>query len=101
MNSEELRKQASEEDNDLKALNILNKALREKRYEKFNQWYPLLKDKCISITFDERQFMFIIEHQKFGLIRFFPKVNKIFQVRKNKWIKPGLRWLVTNIINNA
>ena len=98
MKSEELRKKASEEDNDLKALGLHGKALREERFEKITQWLPALKEKCISVEYNEKQYCYFIEHSKYGMIKFFPKANKVFQIRKEKWIKPGLRWLVQNIL---
>ena len=98
MKSEELRQQASEEDNDLIALGLHTKALREERSERVVQWLPSLREKCISVNYDDKQYCYLIEHSKYGVIKFYPKANKIFQVRKEKWIKPGLKWLVTNII---
>lgn len=95
--SEKLRELSSMEENDIKAFGILCKALREKRSEKFAEdWleplqmiYPveLRKNGSYSIT-----------TQKYGILDYWPKANKLLMRSKNKWIKPGLRWMIKNII---
>ena len=88
---------SSEEHNDY-GLRHTRRSLREERDKKFAEWLPTLKEKCISIEYNEKQWCYFIEHSKYGMIKFFPKANKVFQIRKEKWIKPGLRWLVQNIL---
>ena len=99
MKSEELLRLDSEEDN-RKAVGLLHtrRSLREERSKKFIEWIPAFKEKCISFEYNDKQYCYIIEHSRYGIIKFFPKANKVFLLRKEKWIKPGLRWLVQNIL---
>lgn len=94
--SEELRKKAEQEDNDLKALGIYTKVIREERSERFEKYLPQLQEK-----YDVREDIadkFTIETEKFGTVDFFPKANKILIRKRNKWIKPGLRWIRKNLL---
>mgnify|MGYP003622279027 CR=1 FL=1 len=101
MGSKELKAIADQEDNDLKFLALNRKAFREKRLERFEEWLPTLKEKCLSVEFKEDNMMYQIEHYKHGKINFFPKANKLYLFRKDKWIKPGLQWIFNNIINQV
>ena len=96
--SEELNKQLSEEDNDLKALGIYTKILREERLERFEHYIPQLILKGFNITDFESQGKVTIEPTKFGIIDYYPKANKILIRKDNNWIKPGLQWMITNLL---
>lgn len=94
--SEELQLASQQEDNDLKSFGLACKALREKRSERFeDDWLPVLKQRY---PIEERNNgSFTITTQEFGLIDYFPKANKLLIRKENNWIKPGLRWIVTNL----
>lgn len=101
MDSEELKKLADAEDNDLKALGMYAKHLREKRFEKSDAFIEKIKAKGYPVEYIEGSYKFSIdtdfEKEKYGIIDFFPKVNKILIRKRNKWIKPGLDWLLKNL----
>ena len=95
--SESIKELAIFEDNDLVALGLLCKVLRERRSERFvEDWlkplqliYPitLRKNGSYSIT--------TCEH---GIIDYWPKVNKLLIRKDNQWVKPGLHWLIKNLL---
>lgn len=75
------------------------KEIREERAERFANWLPKLQDsdKVISIT--EDKYKFIINTNDYGIIDFFPKGNKVLIRNLNKWIKPGLQWIISKLLN--
>lgn len=94
--SEELKKQASQEDNDIKAYGLLTQALREKRSEKFiDGWLEPLK---LRYEIVENNYKYTITTQDYGILDYFPKANKLLIRKNNKWVKPGLKWIINNII---
>lgn len=95
--SQRLEIEASNTENDLAALGIYTKALREKRSENFEEYWldKLKKDyKCEEVS----EGKFTISDTKFGTLDFFPKANKVLIRKQNKWMKPGLKWMVNNIL---
>lgn len=97
MNSTQLYKQSQIEENDFKSLALQVKALREKRSERFKEdWLPLLNT---MYSIEEQNFKYTIITQDFGTLDYFPKANKLLIRRDNKWIKPGLRWIINNLFN--
>lgn len=95
--SDYLRDKAAKEKNDLKAMGLLNKALREKRNEKFEDtWLPEF-EKYYEVE-KRSNGSYTIEDKKYGKIDFFPKANKILIRSKNTWKKPGLKWLINKLI---
>jgi len=99
--SEELKQQADQEENDLKAMGIYNKSLREHRSEKFVTIHlSVLQQKGYDIVEDNHKYTIDTDSQeiKFGIIDYFPKANKLLVRKKNKWIKPGLPWIIKNLI---
>lgn len=95
--SEEFIRQSQEEDNDIKSFALLCKALREKRSEKFvEDFLPVLSTQY-SIFLRKNESYSIIT-AKYGTIDYFPKANKLLIRKDNKWIKPGLKWIVNNLL---
>lgn len=93
--SEELMWRAAEETNDLRAMGLYSKVLREQRYERFEEDYlPRLKE-LVPIEFSVDKY--VIDTKRFGKLDFYPKVNKVLIRKENQWKKPGLKWLLTNI----
>ena len=96
--SEELHKQANEEDNDLKALGLYTKSLREGRLENFQQVYlPLLLKKGYEVAEDNYKYT-IDTYDEYGILDFFPKANKLLIRKDNKWKKPGLQFIIKNLL---
>jgi hypothetical protein len=101
--SEQLRKEAGEVESDSKALGLLTKALREQRNEKFDEkWLSIFKeqfgDKFLWI---EKMYCYRIMHENgIDYTDYYPKANKIFIRHLNKWIKPGLQYLVKHYLDH-
>jgi len=97
--SKRLRIEAEQTDNDLAALGKYTKVLRAERKEKFEEtWLKKLQEQTKvtkryngSYTFDS----------KYGVIDFFPKANKLLIRKQNKWKKPALKFIVSNILNGG
>jgi hypothetical protein len=95
--SEEIKEKANSEENDLKAMGLYNKALREKRSEKFEDyWLEKLKEKT-QVTFRENGSYTFDSH--LGIIDFFPKANNLLIRKTGKWKKPGLKFIIQKILN--
>lgn len=93
---ETLRKEMSQEDNDLKALGISTKIIREERIERFrDKWYSRLKDKYDVEEVSYEQYRF--KDEKFGVMDFYPKANKVHIHKENKWKDMGLKWIIKNL----
>ncbi len=99
--SEEFREKAAQEDNDLKAMGLLNKSLREHRIEKFMESVlPLLEKAGFDVVESNHKYTIDTDTQeiKYGVIDYFPKANKLLIRKENKWIKPGLNWMLKNLL---
>ncbi|MGD0340326.1 MAG: hypothetical protein ABSA76_01275 [Bacteroidales bacterium] len=96
--SEELRIEAGSVESDSKAYGILTKAMREKREERFIEKYlPKLKEMVKSTIYvDPVKRSYLFDTEKYGRIIFYPKANNLLICKRNKWIKPGLQWLIQN-----
>ncbi len=94
-----LNEKLVEEDNGLKALGILNKILREKRDLKFGKWLKRLE----SIYIVENLYIgkYTIHTLEFGKLDYFPKANKLLIRNQNKWIKPGLQWVIKYLLEEC
>lgn len=97
--SEELKIQAQSEDNDLKALGLECKALREHRWENIKQNYiDKFTNNSNILSFIEKEESFVLDTLSYKRITFYPKANKILIHSTSKWIKPGLSWIIKNIL---
>jgi hypothetical protein len=99
--SEELRIEAGSIESDIAYLGVANKIMREERKERFEEKYLhqiLAKDVCVThyeLPRDQYEMSYIRDGKQ-ETIDYFPKANKILIRSKNKWIKPGLQWLIKN-----
>jgi len=96
MLSDDLRKEAQQEDNDLAYLGKMKKVFRQERVERFEDVLPKLNDsdKVITITYYEVQGKYTIAtNTKFGIVDYYPKANKILIRKDNDWKVGGLKWL--------
>jgi hypothetical protein len=100
MKSEELKKQAESEENDLKAMGLYTKVLREERSERFENYKDKLLQAGYNLIEFEAQGKFTIEPTEFGIIDYYPKSNKILIRKESKWINGGLRWIIKSLLNN-
>ena len=96
--SEELTLASKQEDNDIKSFAFACKALRESRSEKFIEDYLPLLNKTYPVELRTNG-SYSITSQEYGIIDYFPKVNKLLIRKTNKWIKPGLKWILNNLLN--
>lgn len=96
--SEVLLSASKQEDNDIKSFALQCKALRERRSERFvEDWLPILKDRY---PIEQRNNgSYTITSQDHGNIDYYPKANKLLIRVTNKWIKPGLKWIIENLTN--
>lgn len=101
MNSNELRKQAESEENDLKAMGLYTKVLREERAERFENYKEKLLQAGYNLTEFKSQGKFTIEPTTFGIIDYYPKSNKVLIRKENKWITGGLRWIIGSLLNGC
>ena len=96
--SASLLSEARSEENDLKAMGLFNRSLREKRNEVFeNEWLGRLNEVVDVEKRDNGSYSFYTDD--FEMIDFYPKANKVLIRKDNEWIKPGLKWIVNNILN--
>lgn len=100
--SEELKKQAQEEENDFKAMGLLNGSIREGRQERFME---VILPKLLEIGYDvalcHEHFRYSIDtdtfEKRFGIVDYYPKANNLCIRKQNKWIKPGNKWIADNL----
>ena len=94
--SERLKIEAGKEDNDNIAFGILGKAIREERAENFeDKWLKKMQVQTDIILRARGCYTF---NSKYGIIDFYPKANKLLIREKNQWKKPGLKFIVSNIL---
>lgn len=98
--SEKYRQLAQESESDFRALALHTKALREARLERFEDGYKELLEakQCIVIPFNGSKIVIDTQTNKYGILDYFPKANKILIRNKSQWKNAGLRWLHDNIL---
>jgi len=98
LKSEILKREAEQEDNDFRALNLYKKSMREDRIEKFeDKWLSKFEDKY-EIQFNQMQQCYIITTEEYGVLHFYPKANRLqFQGSKN-WYSTALRWMISKLL---
>ena len=96
--SEELKLQSQEHDNDIVSFALLCKALRETRSEKFIEGW--LKPLSLRYEVKENNYKYTIKTESYGVLDYFPKANKLLIRKDNKWIKPGLKWIIDNLMKD-
>lgn len=96
--SDELKREAQAEDNDLKAMGLYRKAARESRFEAFSAYIEPLLKKGINVTEITNQGKFILEPTEFGTIDYYPKANKVLIRKNNQWYNQGLSWIIRMLL---
>ena len=99
--SEQIRQLAGEEDNDIKRFGLDCKARREARSERFvdKELQELLTK--FKITHDPAQGRYTISTKKHGRVMFYPRANKLLICKENRWIWPGLRWIINFLLKDG
>jgi len=98
--SEKIKKEAGKVDSDSKSFGLYTKAVREERDERFkDNWLQEFEDNGIHFAYSQDQNKYMAETD-YGTIDFYPKANKVLIRKKNKWIKPGLKWLIKNVLKS-
>lgn len=93
--AEELHRLADQEDNDSKFLGLKKKAIRQERLERFEGHIEKLEQRgLIVMPFDGSKHTIDTQTDKFGVIDYFPKANKVLIRKQNKWIVHGLKWII-------
>ncbi|MCJ7802738.1 MAG: hypothetical protein MUP82_10325 [Candidatus Marinimicrobia bacterium] len=74
------------------------KQFRSDRLQNFKEkWLPIL---LREVEVSERENgSYTFELPEFGIIDFFPKANNLLIRKNNEWKKPGLEWLIKNVID--
>jgi hypothetical protein len=97
--SEHIRDKFLTEENDLKALGIGKKLIREERLERFEEeWLEKITNSSKVVQYQILDGKYVFWMADGNIIDFYPKANKLLIRRKNKWIKPALKWLIENLI---
>lgn len=96
--SDKLKLESQQEENDLKALGIGKKVLREERNERFEDKYLEQIKSKYEVYGDANSGKYTIDDTEFGVIDFFPKANKILIRKENKWMTGGLKWIKENLL---
>jgi len=97
-NLDKLREQLVTEENDLKALGIGKQIIREERNERFeDEWLEKITESPKVTQYQMANGGYIFWLNDGNIIDFYPKANKLLIRRKNKWIKPGLKWLIAKL----
>lgn len=100
MKSEELKKEAQKEENDFSYMAKMNKSIRESRLERFEDGYAekLESNNCIVIPFNGIKVVIDTQIEKFGIIDYYPKANRILIRKLNEWKSQGLKWINHNLL---
>ncbi len=93
--SEQFKKEAQQEESDISYMAKMNKSMREARLERFEDGYAekLESNKCIVIPFNGSKVVIDTQTEKYGVVDYYPKANKILIRKNNKWLTQGLRWI--------
>ncbi len=98
--SDKIKRALSEEDNDSKALGLHCKLIREERSDKFEDNFLSKLKESFKVDYDANMGRYSITSDD-GIIDFYPKANKVLIRKKNKWVKPGLNWLLKNLLTKS
>jgi hypothetical protein len=95
--SEKIRRQAEREENDLKSLGLYPKIPRKDRLENFEKnWLDKFKEGHICKKGTDQSYT--LYSARFGVIDFFPAQDMCLLRKKQRRIKPGLEFLVKNLL---
>jgi len=81
--------------------------IRDRRADMFNEkWLATFSDKFgQNFMYDEKKYCYTIQtsnqDNKPWTLDFYPKANKVLIRQENRWIKPGLNWLLDTFITKV
>lgn len=93
--SQKLKQEADKLDNDFAYMAAMRKVKRQERVEVFEDYLKKLKN-IKSITFlnsDLIQGKHTFNTDKYGIIDYYPKADRLLIRKTNKWYHHGLNWL--------
>jgi hypothetical protein len=93
----ENREDSEHEESDWEFLKRLNADMRENRRQRFIKEYLEKFRAKYEVRSEEHKFS--IHTQEFGIVDYWAKANKVLERKKNIWHKPGLKWLLKNLLN--
>ena len=94
---EQLKKELSEVDNDLKALGIKKKLNREIKNDRFlDHWLPQIQAKT-EVNIDPKMDKYSLKLEKYGIVDYFPKSNRLLIRKTNKWKDKGIVLLINEL----
>lgn len=96
--SEELKKIAYEEDNDLKHLGLYKKFVRQSKQERFEDFMKQLEIYEIEVDYNKDQGRATITTSEFGIVDFYPKADRVLIRKVNHWKNHGLNWLIKHLL---
>lgn len=96
--SERLRKKAESTDNDLAALGVYNKVLREERSERWEEKWLNIFNEHFTVSINKNG-SYCIETDE-GKLDYYPKANKVLIRWKNEWKTAGLRWMIKTYMSD-
>lgn len=97
--SEKLYLQLDQVENEFEAMAIQRKIVGAERVEKFEFAY-LPKIKAKFPVDNSIEYRWTIETDTHGIVDFYPKANNLLIRRTNKWKKPGLKWIINNLLKD-
>lgn len=75
--------------------------LKEIRFQKFKKEFLPRLENYYPIQFFPIACVCVIETIDYGIINFYPKSNSLLIRKTNRWIKPGLQFIVQNLLKKS
>ena len=89
-----------EEENDLKALGLGRKLIRQEGGERFDtDWLKIVinSPKVAKYRQNDNGYTFWLSDG--NIIDLYPKANKLLIRKTHKWVKPALKWIINQILS--
>jgi hypothetical protein len=86
-----------EKNPDREALEAYLDAFNWQKEDEFKRYFlPRLSENYIIEK--EPAHAYAIFSSRYGRILFYPRLNRCFLLKKSKWIKPGLQWIIKEFL---
>lgn len=93
--SEQIRQRMNAEESDFRFMSLNRSLVREERMERFTEhWLPKLKE-VTWVEYHPDAFKYVFRSRTGKTYHFFPKSNSILVKEDNKYIKRGLRHIIS------
>lgn len=92
--------ESSTQENNSPSGSKFNKELKQVRLDYFEEELKenLISNDCIIAPFDGSKIVIDTQSNKYGILDFFPKANKVLIRKENYWKEAGLKWIKDNLI---